>query len=218
MSNFEINPREGKQNEWGKREMVAVHFNHDDNFDSRSVLGRDRLCVICPRNWRRRRLVMFLHKGCREVRRESFCQEKCHMIFVVLSHALAILIGRLRETSEANRSARRRVQEEFLIHFEKSWNAMVCQTIKVGTNCIFMKRNGCSYKGGKCYPIIDSCKGCDRVVAFEAGVYCKSYSAPSIKWVNGPCSLATHVKKEIKQDRFKLNPLKASKRNISQKA
>jgi hypothetical protein len=95
---------------------------------------------------------------------------------------------------------------------------MVCRTIKVGTECTFMKKNGCCYNGGKCHPIVDSCNGCDRVVVFEAGSYCKTYCEPPIKWAKGPCNFATHVKKEVNEDTFKLNPLKASKRGISQKA
>jgi hypothetical protein len=55
------------------------------------------------------------------------------------------------------------------------------------------------------------------VVTFEAGSYCKTYCEPSIKWAKGPCNFATHIKKEVKEDNFKLNPLKASKRNVSQK-
>jgi hypothetical protein len=94
---------------------------------------------------------------------------------------------------------------------------MVCQTIKTGTECIFMKKNGCSYNGGRCYPIVESCKGCDRVVAYESGSYCKTYCEPSIKWGKGTCNFATHIKKEVKEDNFKLNPLKASKRNVSQR-
>ena len=94
---------------------------------------------------------------------------------------------------------------------------MVCQTVKVGAECIFMKKTGCSYNGGRCYPIVESCKGCDRVVTYEVGPYCKTYCEPSIKWGKGSCNFATHVKKEIKEDTFKLNPLKASKRNVSQK-
>jgi hypothetical protein len=95
---------------------------------------------------------------------------------------------------------------------------MVCQTIKPGTECIFMKKNGCSYNGGRCYPIVESCKGCDRVVTYEAGSYCKTYCEPSLKWTKGTCNFATHIKKEVKEDTFKLNPLKASKRNVSQRA
>ena len=93
---------------------------------------------------------------------------------------------------------------------------MVCQTVKVGAECIFMKKTGCSYNGGRCYPIVESCKGCDRVAEFEAGSYCKTYCEPSTKWTKGPCNFATHIKKEVKEDNFKLNPLKASKRGISQ--
>jgi hypothetical protein len=56
------------------------------------------------------------------------------------------------------------------------------------------------------------------VVTYEAGSYCKTYCEPSIKWAKGSCNFATHVKKEVKEDNFKLNPLKASKRNVAQKA
>jgi len=93
---------------------------------------------------------------------------------------------------------------------------MVCQTIKIGTECIFMKKNGCSYDSGKCYPIVESCKGCDRMVEYPAGTYCKTYCEPSAKWTKGVCNFASHIKKEVKEDNFKLNPLKASKRNLSQ--
>jgi len=48
-------------------------------------------------------------------------------------------------------------------------------------------------------------------------MYCKTYCEPSIKWTKGACTFATHIKKEVKEDNFKLNPLKASKRNVSQK-
>ena len=94
---------------------------------------------------------------------------------------------------------------------------MVCQTVKVGTECIFMKKSGCSYNGGRCYPIVESCKGCERAIEYTAGMYCKTYCEPSIKWTKGACTFATHIKKEVKEDNFKLNPLKASKRNVSQK-
>ncbi len=104
------------------------------------------------------------------------------------------------------------------LHFKEGrLIAMVCQTIKAGTECIFMKKNGCSYNGGSCYSIVESCRGCDRVVAYEAGYYCKACCEPSIKWTKGPCNFATHVKREVKEDTFKLNPLKASKRNVAQK-
>lgn len=91
---------------------------------------------------------------------------------------------------------------------------MVCQTIKVGTECIFMTKTGCTYNGGKCHPIVDNCNGCGRVVEYPSGLYCKAYTEPGRKWVNGSsCSLATHVKKDNGTvEMKKLNPLKASKR------
>ena len=94
---------------------------------------------------------------------------------------------------------------------------MVCTSNKPGAECIFMKKSGCSYNGGRCYPIVEPCKGCDRVVTFETGSFCKTYCEPAVKWAKGPCNMATHVKKEVKEDTFKLNPLKASKRNMAQK-
>jgi hypothetical protein len=91
---------------------------------------------------------------------------------------------------------------------------MVCQTVKIGMECIFMGKNGCTYNGGRCHPIVDQCRGCDRVVEYPAGLYCKSYSEPRLKWSNGPCSLATHAKKvQERTETKKINPLKASKRN-----
>ena len=95
---------------------------------------------------------------------------------------------------------------------------MVCQTIKTGTECIFMKKNGCSYNGGRCYPVVESCKGCDGVVEFLNRILLQDLCEPSIKWAKGSCNFATHVKKEVKEDTFKLNPLKASKRNMAQRA
>ncbi len=40
---------------------------------------------------------------------------------------------------------------------------MICSVIKVGQECAFMTNKGCSYNGGKCYPVVESCKGCGRV-------------------------------------------------------
>ncbi len=44
------------------------------------------------------------------------------------------------------------------------------------------------------------------------GKFCSSYPNPSIKWRASACNFATHTKVEA-QDRQKINPLKASKRN-----
>ncbi len=91
---------------------------------------------------------------------------------------------------------------------------MVCQTIKVGAECIFMGKNGCTYNGGKCHPIVEHCQGCDRIVEYPTGLYCAIYSEPQLKWYNGGCSMATHLKKTLTNTNTKkLNPLKASKRS-----
>jgi hypothetical protein len=92
--------------------------------------------------------------------------------------------------------------------------AMVCQTIKTGTECIFMTKKGCTYNGGKCHPVVEQCQGCERIVEYPTGHYCNSYSEPRLKWLNSSCNFATHIKRaQINNDAKKLNPLKASKRN-----
>jgi hypothetical protein len=90
---------------------------------------------------------------------------------------------------------------------------MVCQTVKVGAECIFMTKKGCTYNGGTCHPVVDNCNGCDRAIEYPSGLYCNAYSEPDLKWGNGICTLATHIKKSNGTvEAKKLNPLKASKR------
>lgn len=91
---------------------------------------------------------------------------------------------------------------------------MVCQTVKPGVECAFMGKNGCTYNGGQCHPIVEQCQGCGRVVQFPSGLYCNSYSEPRLKWAHGVCNFATHVKRvQTNNQEKKLNPLKASKRS-----
>ncbi len=91
---------------------------------------------------------------------------------------------------------------------------MVCQTVKVGAECVFMSKKGCGYNGGTCYPVVNDCNGCDRVAEYPTGLYCRAYSEPALKWASGTCTLATHVKRDNGTvEAKKLNPLKASKRN-----
>jgi len=92
---------------------------------------------------------------------------------------------------------------------------MVCQTVKKGIDCIFMKKSGCGYNGGKCHPIVDKCEGCGRIEELPAGKYCSVYPDPRIKWQNHSCNFATHVKKESKASKTTLNALKASKRRAA---
>jgi hypothetical protein len=88
---------------------------------------------------------------------------------------------------------------------------MLCQTIKQGTDCFFMGKQGCSFNGGSCHAIVESCQGCAKTLTTPEGVYCQSSPDPQVKWRNGPCNLATHVKREAEKV-VKINPLKASKR------
>ncbi len=88
---------------------------------------------------------------------------------------------------------------------------MNCNTTREGHECSFMSNTGCTYNGGTCHPAVEACQGCDRTVAVEDMVYCRSYPDPAAKWRYGACNFATHVKGEMKEAP-KLNPLKASKR------
>jgi len=69
---------------------------------------------------------------------------------------------------------------------------MLCQTIKEGTECFFMGKQGCTYNGGNCHPVVESCQGCTKTVTLSQGVYCQSCPEPEIKWKNGSCNLGTH--------------------------
>jgi len=91
---------------------------------------------------------------------------------------------------------------------------LVCQTVKVGVNCIFMKKKGCSFNGGKCYPIVNSCEGFDRIQDYSSGKFCISCADPASKWRVGDCNFATHIKKESTVAQKMINPLKASKRSV----
>jgi len=91
---------------------------------------------------------------------------------------------------------------------------MHCASVKQGVDCTFMSKKGCSFNGGKCRTIVESCEGCDRILNWEEASYCASFPDPGVKWRQGNCNLATHVKKE-KKENGKVNPLKASKRQAA---
>jgi hypothetical protein len=78
-----------------------------------------------------------------------------------------------------------------------------------------MTAKGCAYQGGICQQIVEQCNGCSRQGQYGSGWYCSSCPAPSLKWRNGPCNLATHVSASASssQNTQKVNPLKASKRS-----
>lgn len=89
---------------------------------------------------------------------------------------------------------------------------MVCTTIKEGLECPFMAAQGCSYNGGVCHEIVDTCEGCNRKQSYTTGWYCTACPDPSLKWKNGNCNIATHVSTTASKATAKINPLKASKR------
>jgi hypothetical protein len=75
-----------------------------------------------------------------------------------------------------------------------------------------MAKRGCTFTGESCLVIIEKCEGCNRIVEFSSGRYCKVYPDPASRWAYGISPTASHMKKEIKEVVQKLNPLKASKR------
>ncbi len=89
---------------------------------------------------------------------------------------------------------------------------MICTTVREGQECVFMTTQGCSYNEGSCFPIIDECKGCQRCAEFATGIYCIAAPDPALKWKNGTCNMATHVKTVTETKKQKVNPIKASKR------
>ncbi|GBC59084.1 hypothetical protein DENIS_0014 [Desulfonema ishimotonii] len=89
---------------------------------------------------------------------------------------------------------------------------MICTTVRNGIDCTFMTKKGCSYNGGSCHEIVEQCKGCNRIIEFDSVSYCGAAPEPALKWKNGICNLATHVKAAAATTQTKINPLKASKR------
>lgn len=89
---------------------------------------------------------------------------------------------------------------------------MICTTVREGDECVFMTAKGCGFNGGACLPIIDQCMGCNRISDYETGKYCTAAPDPSVKWKNGNCNFATHVKTVEATKKQKINPIKASKR------
>ena len=95
---------------------------------------------------------------------------------------------------------------------------MICDTMKPGTECVFMKKSGCSYNGGNCYPIVENCNSCERIHEYPQGKFCQAFAEPKTKWLSNPCNMATHVKREIKASGQKsIDPLKLSKKRAAGK-
>ena len=90
---------------------------------------------------------------------------------------------------------------------------MVCTTIRKGSECTFMTKQGCSYNGGICHQVVEQCNGCSRSENISSAWYCSACPEPSTKWKNGSCNLATHVASTSSGNKVKINPLKASKRS-----
>lgn len=89
---------------------------------------------------------------------------------------------------------------------------MICTTVRNGEHCTFMTARGCTFNGGSCSQVVESCTGCGRSRQYETGWFCSAAPDPGLKWKYGSCNLATHITTSIKDEKAKLNPIKASKR------
>ena len=92
-----------------------------------------------------------------------------------------------------------------------------CNTVKQGKDCVFMKKNGCSYNGGNCHPVVENCDDCSNIETFEQGNFCRVYAEPALKWNAGFCNMSTNSNgkdSETDSKAKKINPLKASKRSM----
>jgi len=91
-----------------------------------------------------------------------------------------------------------------------------CATVRPNEECVHMRKDGCSFEGGTCYPISEKCvgeeKGCEKI--YEVGMthHCRAYANPEIKWLSGNCPLASHLVKEKEEKGKFVNPIKYSKR------
>ena len=73
------------------------------------------------------------------------------------------------------------------------------------------------FASGYFKPVIEKCKGCDRIVDLGNAIYCGTYAFPDAKWKTGICNFASHAKPDISVSKIKINPLKASKRAMAGK-
>ncbi len=101
---------------------------------------------------------------------------------------------------------------------------MECTLLDAPVECHFATKangdkNGCSYNGTSCFPIIEEClkgdedKDCAHIVELPKGKYCTKFPHPENRWSRGRCQMATHIKVDLSAPlEKKLNPLKASKR------
>ena len=97
----------------------------------------------------------------------------------------------------------------------------ICGTLKPGKKCIFwhMKKNrpeGCTFINSKCNPVVEQCNTCEHIEVFNDTKYCDAYRDPFNMWIAGNCPLATHIIREIKEEKKTLDPRKAAKQRKKQ--
>jgi hypothetical protein len=94
--------------------------------------------------------------------------------------------------------------------------ALKCVVFEGDIMCNFSTGKACSFVGGQCHPAVEACEGCDSIREIGEYDYCSLYGSPDGKWAYGKCPSASHIKEDTPVAAKKLNPLKASKRGISQ--
>jgi len=57
----------------------------------------------------------------------------------------------------------------------------------------------------------ERCNGCNKLVEVDGEIKCKTYPNPAAIWRRGGCALCSTIER-IKEEKKKINPLKASKR------
>lgn len=86
-----------------------------------------------------------------------------------------------------------------------------CGTIRPGRECPFMNPDGCDFPG-ECQPILKQCKGCSHIETWNGEIYCSVYPQPLLKWAEGTCNTASHLRKRIEPNERGIVPVKAPKK------
>lgn len=91
---------------------------------------------------------------------------------------------------------------------------MECGMIRPGRECPFMSLDGCEFPG-ECQPILKQCEGCSHIEEWNGEFYCSLSPQALLKWGNGACNAATHLRKRIEGQEEKSSPTKAPKKGRS---
>jgi hypothetical protein len=68
---------------------------------------------------------------------------------------------------------------------------MICTILKEEIDCVFMTRQGCTYNGGHCEPVVQACEGCGHVKEVDPT------HQPSGTWVFATMPLTLRKKRRL---------------------